>query len=310
MAMTVKKTLKIILIGAFLICGTYLTCRYYTYLQRVNKQQVILEQRRVAWQALRQDILNEIRRFKGEVGIVIKDLRFNREISYNKEKLFASASLVKIPIMAACFIASEEGKIKLDRQVVLRDRDKFTGSGILKDVRSGTTFTAEELIGLMVYDSDNTATNMLTSMVGIEYLNSVFNSLGLKNTSLSRRIADFSLRDRGVENYTTAEDIALLLEKIYRRSLVNRNISDRCLRVLKLQRVNDRIPKYLPVAITVAHKTGLERNVCHDAGIIFAGKGDFLVCVLTKHANPNATASKNFIARVALHTYVYSEQAL
>ncbi|MDP2830873.1 MAG: serine hydrolase, partial [Candidatus Omnitrophota bacterium] len=230
------------------------------------------------------------------------------EISYNKDRLFPSASLAKVPIMAACFLAAKEGRIKLDRQVVLRNSDKFSGSGILKDIRPGVTFTVEELIGLMVEDSDNTATNMLTSMVGIDYLNSVFNSLGLKNTNLSRRIADFNLRDRGIENYTTAEDIALLLERIYRRRLISRDLSEKCLRVLKLQRVNDRIPKYLPVDVTVAHKTGLERSVCHDAGIVFSCKGDFLICVLTKHANPNAVASKNFIARAALYTYVYSEQ--
>lgn len=304
MVTTGKKTLRIIFIGALLIYGSYFVYRYYTHL----RQQTILEQRKAAWQALRQKLINEIKRFKGEVGIVIKDLRFNWEISYNKDRLFPSASLVKIPIMSACFLASEEGLINLDRQVVLRSKDKFSGSGILKDIRPGATFAVEELIGLMVYDSDNTATNILTNMLGIDYLNRVFNSLGLKNTNLSRRVADFSLRDRGIENYTTAADIALLLEQIYRKELISKDLSEKCLRVLKLQRVNDRIPKYLPVDITVAHKTGLERSVCHDAGIIFSCKGDFLICVLTKHANSNAVASKNFIARVALATYIYSKQ--
>lgn len=306
--LTSKKTLSIIFIGTLLICGSYFVYRSYTHLQEAKRQQAILEQRKAAWQVLRQKLAYEIKRFKGEAGIVIKDLRFNWEISYNKDRLFPSASLAKIPIMAACFLASEEGKIKLDRQVILKSSDKFPGSGILKDIRPGVTFTVEELIGLMVYDSDNTATNILTNMVGIDYLNSVFNSLGLKNTNLSRRVADFSLRNRGIENYTTAQDIALLLEQIYRRSLISKDLSERCLRVLKLQRVNDRIPKYLPADITVAHKTGLERSVCHDAGIVFSCKGDFLICVLTKHANPNAVASKNFIARMALDTYVYLEQ--
>ena len=258
---------------------------------------------------LRQKLVNEVRRFKGEAGIVVRDLRFNWEISHNKDRLFASASLAKIPIMCACFLAAEEGKINLDQQVVLKNSDKFTGSGILKDIRPGAIFSVEELIELMVDDSDNTATNILTNLVGIDYLNKVFNSLGLKHTNLSRRVADFSLRDQGVENYTTAEDISLLLEKIYRRSLISRDLSEKCLRVLKLQRVNDRIPKYLPLDVTVAHKTGLERNVCHDAGIVFCCKGDFLICVLTKHVNPSAVASKNFIARTALATYVYSEQS-
>jgi beta-lactamase class A len=210
--------------------------------------------------------------------------------------------------MAVCFLAAEEGKIKLDRKVALKSSDKFSGSGILKDTRIGTTFTVEELIGLMIYDSDNTATNMLTNMVGIDYLNNAFNTFGLKNTKLSRKVAEFSLRDRGIENYTTAEDMTLILEKMYRRVLVNENVSDKCLKLLKLQRINDRIPKYLPVDVTVAHKTGLESSVCHDAGIVFTCKGNFLIVILTKHANSDSALSKEFIAKAAMYVYKYFEK--
>jgi beta-lactamase class A len=305
-----KKTFKIIFIGILLICGPYFVFRFCAHFQEAKKQQVIFEQKKAAWQLLKQKITHEIKQFKGEAGIVIKDLRFNCEISYNQSRLFPSASLAKIPIMCACFLAAKEGRISLNQQVVLKNSDKLSGSGRLEDLRSGVIFTVEELIGLMIYDSDNTAANILTNLIGIDYLNRVFMRLGLKGTNLSRRIADFNLRDRGIENYTTAQDIAGLLERIYRRSLISRDLSEKCLRVLKLQRINDRIPKYLPVDVTVAHKTGLERNVCHDAGIIFSGKGDLLICVLTKHLNSNAQASKNFIAQIALDTYVYLEQAL
>ncbi|HNW38932.1 MAG TPA: class A beta-lactamase-related serine hydrolase [Candidatus Omnitrophota bacterium] len=310
MTETGKKALGIIIIGGLLIGGSFFAYSYYDQIKQIKKQKCILRQRKADWQILKQKLTREVAGFKGQAGILVKDLRFNWEISSNKDRLFPSASLAKIPIMAACFLAAEEGRIKLDRQVVLRNSDKLSGSGVLKDIRPGVIFTVEELIGFMICDSDNTATNMLTNLLGIDYLNSVFRTLGLKNTNLSRRIADFKLRDRGIENYTTAKDTALLLEQIYQRSLISKAVSEKCLKILKLQHVNDRIPKYLPVNITVAHKTGLERNVCHDAGIIFGCKGDFLICVLTKHANPNAVASKNFIARVALHTYVYSEQSL
>jgi len=78
--------------------------------------------------------------------------------------------------------------------------------------------------------------------------------------------------------------------------------------MLKLTRMNDRIPKYLPAEITVAHKTGLENGVCHDAGIVFTRKGDFIIAVLTKHANANSNQSKKFIAKVSLYAYKYFEQ--
>jgi beta-lactamase class A len=304
----IRKILIVVMIGAFLIGGVYSFRRYRAYLQNLRIQQAILEQRKAAWEQLKPRLDSEIRRFKGEVGIVVKDLRFDWEFSRNEEKLFPSASLVKIPIMVACFIAAEEGRVNLGRKIILCKTDKYPGSGVLKDVCPGTVFTVQELIGLMIDDSDNTATNMLTSMLGINYLNSVFDRLGLKNTNLSRRVADFESRDRGIENYTTAQDIGGLLEQIYRRNLISQRLSNKCLKVLKMQRVRDRIPKYLPANTPVAHKTGLERNVCHDAGIVFGRQGDLLVCVLTRHARPSAAASKNFIARIALCTYLYSEQ--
>jgi len=77
---------------------------------------------------------------------------------------------------------------------------------------------------------------------------------------------------------------------------------------MKLSRMNDRIPKYLPIEIAIAHKTGLERDVCHDAGIVFTSKGDFIIVVLTKHANSTGALSKEFIAKVSLYAYDYFKQ--
>lgn len=306
--MKIKKIFLFISIIVFLGVGLYFGQQYYARFQKAKQEKLLYEARKIVWQELQRRIKSEISQFKGEAGIVIKDLETGWEFSYEKTKLFPSASLAKIPLMAACFLAADQGRIKLDRNIALKSTDILTGSGVLKDMRVGTIFSVERLIGLMIYDSDNTATNMLTNMVGIDYLNNAFNSFGLKNTNLSRKVADFFSRDKGIENYTTAEDMASIFERMYRRNLVNKDVSEKCLKLLKLQRVNDRIPKYLPVDITVAHKTGLERSVCHDVGIMFSCKDDFLICVLTKHANSNSVSSKEFIAKVALHTYAYLEQ--
>ena len=306
------KNLKIIVTMMIFVVlagiGGYFTAKYYGGHLEVQKCKIVFEKRKTAWIELKQVVANEIGQFKGDAGIVIKDLNVNQEISFNKEKLFPSASLTKVPIMAACFLAADQGRIKLDRNIALKPADKLTGSGSLKEMKPGATFSVEELIGLMIYDSDNTAANMLTNLVGIDYLKSLFKIFGLKNTTLSRKIADFSSRDKGIENYTTAEDMAFLLEKIYRKNLISKDASEKCMRIMKLSRTNDRIPKYLPTEITIAHKTGLERDVCHDAGIVFTSKGDFIIVVLTKHANSTGALSKEFIAKVSLYAYNYFKQ--
>ena len=306
--MKAKKAILFITLIFLIGAGGYFGQQYYATFQKAKQERFLYEARKAAWQELQQHIKAEISQFKGEAGIVIKDLETGWEFSHEKVKLFPSASLAKIPVMAACFLAADQGRIKLDRNIALKSSDKLTGSGVLKDMPAGTTFSVERLIGLMIYDSDNTATNIVTNLVGIDYLNNTFKSFGLKNTDLSRKIADYHSRDKGIENYTTAEDMALLLDKIYRRSLGNKNVSDQCISMLKLTRMNDRIPKYLPVDITIAHKTGLENGVCHDAGIVFTNKGDIIIVVLTKHANSNSAPSKGFIAKVSLHAYRYFEQ--
>ena len=291
--------------GVLLICLSYFVYGYYPKFQEIKKQKLLYEARKNAWGSLGDKLTNEIGLFKGEAAFVIKDLQTNWEISHNKNMLFPSASLAKIPIMAACFLAGQEGKLKLGRNIALKASDKLTGSGMLRNAQAGATFTVEELIGLMIYDSDNTATNILTNMLGIDYLNRSFKAFGLQNTTLSRKIADFNTRDKGIENYTTAEDMALLLERIYHRSLVSKDISERCLRLMKLSRTNDRIPALLPAEITVAHKTGLERGICHDAGIVFTSKGNFLICVLTKHSEATSRSAKELIAKAAFYAYQY-----
>ncbi|MDI6758392.1 MAG: class A beta-lactamase-related serine hydrolase [Candidatus Omnitrophota bacterium] len=306
--MKTKKIILFITIVLFLGIGGYFGQQYYAKFQKAEQERILYETRKAAWQELQQRLKVEISQFKGEAGIVIKDLETGWEFSYEKTKLFPSASLAKIPLMATCFWAAGQGRIKLDRNIALKSSDKLTGSGVLKDMPADTTFSVERLIGLMIYDSDNTATNVVTNLLGIDYLNKVFRAFGLKNTDLSRKIADYHSRDKGIENYTTAEDMALLLDNIYRRILGNKSVSDQCISMLKLTRLNDRIPKYLPVDITIAHKTGLEKEVCHDAGIVFTRKGDFIIVVLTKHANSNSAPSKEFIARISLYTYKYFEQ--
>ena len=84
-----------------------------------------------------------------------------------------------------------------------------------------------------------------------------------------------------------------------------KNISKNCLELLSEQKINDRIPKKLPSDITVAHKTGLENGVCHDVGIVYTSKGNFLICVLTKHEYPTSRPTKRLISRLSLLTYNY-----
>jgi beta-lactamase class A len=298
-----KKNLRIIL-GVLIGLGLaayFLFVGYHNY-AAAKKRQVVLEERKTAWNALEKLLESEAANFKGEAAIIIRDLDMRWEIALNKEKPFPAASLVKIPVMAACFFAAREGAISLKDNLTLKASAKVPGSGILKNAPAGSVFTVERLIEIMITESDNTAANMLIERLTFDYLNGFFKKCGLAHTNLSRKMMDFRYRRKGLENYTTAADIAYLLEKIYRKEFLDKDTSDKCLAVLLRQKVNDRIPAKLPADTPVAHKTGLEREVCHDAGIVFSPQGDFLICVLTKSKTAKKEV-KAFISKVALCAY-------
>lgn len=244
-------------------------------------------------------------RFKSsnaEYSFFIKRLDFpGSKLVHEEANQFPAASLIKLPILAAAFYAIEEKKIFLEEMVTIKKKDVTGGSGKLKALSLPRKLVFGHLLELMISSSDNTATNKIIQLLGFKYINDIFKKLGLSHTTLARKMMDFSRRREGIENYTTASDIAYLLERIYQKKFINRKLSQLALSFLKKQRVNDRLPRYLPPEIVIAHKTGLERGVVHDAGIVFTPKGNYLICVLIKGAK-NAKAKK-FIAQLSLLAY-------
>lgn len=290
----------VFLAGAFLLYNVQIRYR------RVKSQHNALEYKKELWTGLKKHLAREIKGFKGNVSIVIKDFSTDWEIDFNKEELLPSASLIKIPIMLSCFYAENDGKICLTDKAILRHCDKVAGSKALAGKPAGSVFTIEELLKPMITLSDNASANVLIDFLGFDTLNAYFRKMGLRNTNLARKMMDFKERSEGEENYTTAEDMAYILDKLYRGNFLNKDVSGHCLALLGQQKINDRIPRKLPRNETfIAHKTGLERHVCHDVGIVFTQKGDFMICVLVKHDEKLARNAKRLIANVALATYRY-----
>jgi beta-lactamase class A len=260
---------------------------------------------KIRWNTIRDKIVSQTKGFKGQAYIVIKDYNRNWHISIDSDIKVPAASVIKLPIMAAVFNAEKARKLSFADKVILKQSDKAGGSGTLKNQSPGKEYTVKQILELMMTISDNTATNILINIMGFDYLNNEFRKIGLKNTNISRLMMDMASRDRGIENYTTADDIAVVIDKIYRNTLVSPGVSSECIDIMKNQKTRNRIPAKLPKGTIVAHKTGLEKGVCHDAGIVFTENGDFLICVLTMHEYSNSYKSRELISNIAYIVYEY-----
>ena len=106
------------------------------------------------WHSLRDAIIAQTKGFKGTAHIVIKDYNRNWSISINSDTKIPAASIIKIPIMAAVFRAQEEGRLSVSDKIKLKQKDKTSGSGTLKNERSGKEFSIQQLVELMMTISE------------------------------------------------------------------------------------------------------------------------------------------------------------
>lgn len=228
-----------------------------------------------------------LKAYTGRWGIVIINQSTGDRLELNPDMVFPAASTIKVPIMYEIMRQASVGMIRLDAPLVVTDNFLTGGAGILKELRSGLTMTVRELVTLMIILSDNTATNMLIDLAGMDAINQTMSGLGLKLTVLRRRMMDFEAARSGKENTTSAADLALMFEIIHKNRELPQTYGALMLEILMRQQIQDKLPFYLPEERILAHKTGTLPGVEHDAGILFLPGGPYIICVLTGDLSVN-----------------------
>src|SRR5262245_45069703 len=84
------------------------------------------------------------------------------------ERRFGAASTVKIPIMIEMYRQIDRGERLLTDRYALRNEDRAVGSGVLLHLHEAIELTLNDLVYLMISISDNTATNVLIDLVGMD----------------------------------------------------------------------------------------------------------------------------------------------
>ena len=214
-----------------------------------------------------------------DVGICVIDLGTNTKAGVDEDKQFASASMIKLLIAAAFLEEVESGAYSLDDEHVLQDADVVGGSGTLAGLGVGASVTYRELIEKMISVSDNTAANAIIGEIGMDAINEEADRLGLKETELNRLMMDEEAIAAGRENYTSAENVATLLQLAYEGELVSREASDLVMDALESQEDDEGVLNGLPEGVTFAHKTGALGTVQHDGGIV-GGDNPYVLVVL------------------------------
>jgi beta-lactamase class A len=238
----------------------------------------------------------------GTVAVAALHLPTARRIKRHAERSFPSASVIKVPILAALHAEAETGRLSWEERISLTEEKKVPGSGVLREIHPGIELTLEDLARLMIVVSDNTATNLLIDRIGTDIVNALLDGQGSQSTRLERRMYDFAARDRGLENRCAAGEITDMLVRLERRALVSPTASEAMLAIMRRQAYVSKIPRLLPPDTPVANKTGEITGVSHDAGLIYAPSGPIALTILTEGAR-DRVAAEDTIGRIARTLY-------
>ncbi|OGD88330.1 hypothetical protein A2W45_00025 [Candidatus Curtissbacteria bacterium RIFCSPHIGHO2_12_41_11] len=223
--------------------------------------------------------------FDGLYAIYIKDLKSDAIYQINADKTFTSASIYKLAVMYKTYNEIAKGNLKkndnltgnksaLDKRILGEDEENFEPSP--DDTNQTITFDVKTALFEMITVSDNYSALLLAERLGWKNIDDF-----LKENS----IQNFNLVGENSPN-TTALAVGLLLEKIYNNTAVNSQFSQEMKNLLFAQEINDRIPKYLPKDIKVAHKTGELGSIRHDAGIVLGKNSDYIFVFLSDTPEP------------------------
>jgi beta-lactamase class A len=295
--------------------------------------------------ALRAQIEKVIPRARGQVGVAIKHVESGTELMINADQTYPMASAYKVPILVELFYQRAAGKLSFDDRMEFGPADLHGGGPLAQLLDTpGIQLSIHNLVNLMMRISDNSAADLVLTKVGPGNVTARMRALGFDKIRVDRTTLEMILDQSGLdyaayrnrplaevrealatvdsatavraneEFNKTEKDVAtprqmnVLIEKIYKGEIVNREASDEIIEIMKRAEVGiARIRGLLPDDTVVAHKTGTISGTTNDTGIVYlpGNAGHLIITVFTKEARAAGAERERVIAEISRYAYDY-----
>lgn len=227
--------------------------------------------------------------FGGTLGVRAERLEGGDEVAYRADERFPAASTIKVYILLELLARVAAGGVRLDDELELGADDRVTGSGVLKALTPGRAYTLRDLATLMIIVSDNTATNLLIDLLGIEAINGRCSLHGWTDTRLFGKLQTGNATET---SHTTPADLCDHFARLWRGELLPPEQTAVAQGIYRRQQLTYGLGGDLDYdgystetgasQLVVASKSGSIRGVRNDAGVITLDGRGFVVAAMTK----------------------------
>lgn len=235
---------------------------------------------------------------QGSYSIVVSNKKTGETYSTNEHTVYDAGSFYKLWIMAVVFQQIEQGKLKeedtLETDVAELNKKFHIATESAELTEGSLNFTIGSALRQMVTISHNYAALALTEKIKLSTVEKFLTRYGFNESHV------------GGENNlptTTASDISLFFDKLIKGELANKESTEKMIELLKAQRLNNKLPRYLPEGVVIAHKTAELGLFSHDGGIVYLPDGKYVIVVMSKSNYPPGAEER--IGQISQNVYEY-----
>lgn len=274
---------------------------------------------------LEKRIAAELASYDGQMSVYVDDMRGNT-VEIGIDEKFEAASTIKTYILACLFDQIEKGQASLDEVLTYKKEHYINGSGLMRDMSFGATFTVKDAAMLMIIVSDNIATNMMIDYLGLDTINACIQALGCKDTILHNPI-DFDKYEK--LGTTTPRDYASMFLRLAKGELISAKASEQMRDIFRRQHYNSTLTRFFPQYLLDSEDTGEEEliyvasksgsmDACrNDGGIVHTPYGEYVIVIMNKnfsdpvyHSEHTAQVYGAKVSRLILDQYLALEGRL
>lgn len=234
-------------------------------------------------------------------SVYVLDFETGNYADLNADEVFATASIIKLPVLVQLFRSIEKNQLTLDEEMPLTEYYRTEGSGSLQFKAANSKYSIDTLARIMITESDNSATNMLMARLGsMTDTNSGIRQWGLKHTSVKTWLPDL-----GGTNRSTARDMATILYNIDNPEFLSAASREKIFDYMGHVHNNRLIAAGLPDGAQFLHKTGDIGKMLGDAGIVYTPNNKKYIIVIFANRPHNSALGKEFIVKASQIVYNY-----
>ena len=232
--------------------------------------------------------------FPGTAGVCARHLGSGETIEVNAGEATATASTIKVPILIELMRRVELGEVSLDAK--LRAPAATPGSGVLRDLSRDVELSVWDYAVLMIAVSDNTATNVMIDLLGVDQISSTMADLGFPATRLLQRF-DFPKVGPDARNLsvTTPADLCGIMEALALERILTPERCRQIVQIMSMQHYRDLVPRYLPFfpyadeleqpdnGLRIANKTGGWHGMRADMALVEWPGTRYVIGIVTEN---------------------------